>query len=139
MKLVNKSKNIYILRFDSGEDLLDLLRGFCDKESIKSGWFQIIGSTRSVELAYYNLKTKEYESRPFDEDLEIVSASGNIALKEGGVFCHAHGVFGRSDMSTIGGHINKCEVSATAEVVLFAGEGEMNREFDEKTGLHLFK
>ena len=139
MKLINKDKNKYILRLNKGEEFINSIQNFCEKEGIKVGWLAAIGSTQDLDLAYFDTELKEYEIKKFKEFLEIVSITGNITLKENKVFCHSHGLFGREDMSIIGGHIHRCVVSATAEVVLFVGENEMKREFDDETGLYLLK
>ena len=62
---------------------------------------------------------------------------GNIALMNNEIIVHTHGVFGRQDLSTIGGHIKKLIVSATCEITLTTFEKDFTRSFDEKTGLNL--
>ena len=139
MKLINKNKNKYIIRLDNGEEFINSLQNFCEKENIKVGWIQAIGSAQDINLAYFDTNLKDYEIKEFKEFLEIVTITGNIALKENKIFLHAHGLFSREDMSIIGGHIHRCVISATCEIVLFIGEGEMKREFDDETGLYLLR
>lgn len=38
-----------------------------------------------------------------------------------------------------GGHLNSATVSATCEMVVRALDGEVERQFDEKVGLNLFR
>lgn len=137
MNTVYKDKNKYILRLDKGEEFINSIQNFCEKEGIKVGWLAAIGSMQDLDLAYFDTELKEYEIKKFKEFLEIVSITGNIALKEDKVFCHAHGLFSKEDMSVIGGHIHRCVVSSTCEVVIFIGEGELKREFNDETGLYL--
>ncbi|MEX2144865.1 MAG: PPC domain-containing DNA-binding protein [Candidatus Spechtbacterales bacterium] len=137
MRLVEKHKNSYILRLDPGEEFISVIENFCAENNIFSGWVQAVGSTKALNLAFYELGEKKYKTSAFNEFLEILSVTGNIAKKEGKIFVHAHGVFGRSDMSVIGGHIKKCVISATGEIMIHAGKNEMHRELDEETGLHL--
>ena len=139
MEIVKKENNTYFLRLDPGEEFISSLRDFCVENEIKSGWLEAIGSTKDLELAYFNLDKKDYDTTDFTEFLEILTITGNVALKDGEPFVHAHGLFGRADMSTIGGHVNRCVISATCEVMLHAGEGEIRRKFDDETNLHLLK
>ena len=137
MDTIYRDKNKYIFRLDKGEEFINSIQNFCEKENIKAGWLQAIGSLADLDLAYFDTKIKEYEIKNFKEFLEIANITGNIALKEGKVFCHAHGLFSREDMDVVGGHIHRCVVSSTCEVVIFTGEGELKREFNDEVGLHL--
>ena len=145
MELVNTAKDFYILRLDAGEELRQEVEEFCKEQGINTAWVNALGSCKEVELAYYNLEKKEYETKIFSEDLEIATIAGNIALKpfddaQGkghNPFIHIHGTFSNSEMSVIGGHINRCVVSATCEVSIWSAEGAMSRKYDDFTGLHL--
>ncbi|MDX1607724.1 MAG: PPC domain-containing DNA-binding protein [Candidatus Spechtbacterales bacterium] len=139
METIKKENNTYFLRLDPGDEFISSVRDFCIENKINSGWLEAIGSTKDLELAYFNLDKKDYDTTDFAEFLEILTISGNIALKDEKPFVHAHGLFGRADMSTIGGHVNRCVISATCEVMLHAGEDKMRREFDDETNLHLLK
>ncbi|MEX0877850.1 MAG: PPC domain-containing DNA-binding protein [Candidatus Spechtbacterales bacterium] len=139
MELIKKSDNSYILRLDPGEEFISSVQDFCVANKIENGWIQSIGSAKELEIAYFNLDKKDYDTSAFVEFVEILNISGNIAIKDGKPFCHAHGVFGRSDMSTIGGHVIRCVISATAEVYIGVGEGKIHREFDKETNLYLLK
>ena len=137
MELLTASENLYVLRLDSGEELRESVEKFCADHGISAAWVNALGSSKELELAYYNLAKKEYEAKSFSEDFEIVTVVGNIALKDNKPFIHIHGTFSNSSMAVVGGHINRCVVSATCEVSLWKSEGKMGRKYDEFTGLHL--
>lgn len=137
MELIHKEENRHILRFDPGEELLSSIQDFCTKNGIKNAWIDGVGSSGKLTLAYYDLEEQEYKKKEYSERLEIIKISGNISIKEGETFCHAHGTFGRPDMSTIGGHVSECIISATAEIDLRSYSGTVKREYDKETGLHL--
>lgn len=139
MKTIEKSGNSFILRLDAGDEFISAVQDFCAQNDIRAAWLQAIGSTKELELAYFNLEKKDYDTSAFVEFLEVMNITGNVALRDSKPFCHAHGVFGRADMTTIGGHVVRCVVSATMEISIRVLEGEINREFDEKTNLHLLK
>ena len=137
MKTIVNQSNILFLRFDQGEEVIELLQRFCRENSITSGSFHALGACGELLLSYYNLETKTYEDKTIKEDLEIASMVGNIALMNNEIIVHTHGVFGRQDLSTIGGHIKKLIVSATCEITLTTFEKDFTRSYDEKTGLNL--
>ena len=144
MELLNKSESFYILRLDPGEELRGEVEKFCKKQGVVAAWMNALGSCKELELAYYNLEKKEYETKNFLEDLEIATIVGNIAIKDGNPFVHIHGTFSNSEMSVIGGHINRCVVSATCEVSIWPmgatspeGTRRVGRKYDEFTGLYL--
>lgn len=139
MKVIKESFNFYILRLDPDEELVKEVQNFCEQNSINAGWVNALGSAKDVDLAFFDTKLKDYDIKNFKEFLEIVSVTGNVVLKEGKPFLHVHGVFGRQDMNLIGGHIHRCIISATAEVAIFAGEGEIHREFNDASGLYLLE
>ena len=152
MELLSKSElfpstglgTSYILRLDSGEELRGEVEKFCKEQGINAAWVNALGSCEDLELAYYNLEKKEYETKSFSEDLEITTVVGNIALKDNSPFVHVHGTFSNSEMSVIGGHINRMVVSATCEVSIWSMGGtspedtrRVGRKYAEATGLHL--
>jgi len=137
MEILNQSQALSIIRIDQGEELRGQVEKFCMEQDIKIAWVSALGSSEELELAYYNLDKKEYETKTFSERLEIVTVVGNIALKDSNSFVHIHGTFSNPSMNVIGGHINRCVVSATCEVSIWPSEGAMGRKYDEFTGLHL--
>ena len=137
MQLVSQHDSSYILRLEAGEEFITAIENFCNEKKIYSAWLEALGSSKDLELAFYELEKRQYKTERFGQPMEILTITGNISKKEDTAFCHAHGIFGRPDMSTVGGHINRCVISATAEVVIRSGSEEINRNLDEKTGLHL--
>lgn len=139
MEVIQKSTSSYLFRFDRGDDLLDSLQSFCAQHSMVSGWFQALGSSQELELGYFNLSEKKYETQSYREVLEIVSLSGNLSKKDDILFCHAHGVFSRPNMTTIAGHIVRCTIGATCELLFMIGERNVHRTYNPEVGLHLLE
>jgi predicted DNA-binding protein with PD1-like motif len=128
----------HTLNIEPGEEIMAAIKAFAEKEAIAAAHISGLGAAAAVELAYYNLETKEYERTTITEDLEICSLNGNIGVNEkGDTIVHLHGVFGRQDLSTIGGHIFSCTVSGAGEIHLVAMPGSINRAYHESTGLTL--
>lgn len=95
------------------------------------------GAVSWARLSYWDPESKAYQDRDFDEQLEVVSFQGNIALKELKPFAHLHVVLGRPDFSTVGGHLRDATVYPTLEIWLRTEDVVVERRKDESTGLDL--
>ena len=138
MKIAHKQNGYYTLNFEKGEDVVTTLATFIKKEGIKAGHISGVGAASELELAYYNIETKEYERKIFEEDVEILHLNGNIAVKEDDeLVIHIHGTFGRRDFSVFGGHVYKMVISGAGEIHLITFSGQITRTYDDETGLTL--
>jgi uncharacterized protein len=139
MKIIVRDPLTSILRVDAGEDVLDEVRAYCEKEEITAAIFTGIGAAASVTLSWYDLTRKVYEDKTIEGQWEIVSLMGNVGLKNEKPFVHAHGVFSDQSMIPQAGHIKKLIVGPTCEVAITVIEGSMQRAADEGTGLFLLE
>ena len=137
MKIINKQKDFYFLRFDLGEEAIGGIKEFCRKQKIKSAYFSVIGAVSEVLLSFYNLKTKKYEDKLVKKELEITTATGNITHLRQEIIIHCHGNFSDNKMTVVGGHVKKMVVSGTCEVVFSVMDKKIMRAYDERTGLNL--
>lgn len=135
----SKTDNGYLIRLFKGEKIVESLQKFCKKESLVSGSLTAIGGASDIELGYYNLETKQYQWKTFQEVHEIVSLTGNISLVENEPFLHIHTVISNNNFETFGGHLKEATVSATCEVILTNLNAETGREMDDEIGLRLLK
>ena len=75
----------------------------------------------------------------FDEQVELLSLIGDVALKEGEPVMHAHAVVGRKDGTAHGGHLLKAHIRPTCEVVLTESPAHLQKVVDPESGLALIK
>lgn len=137
MKVIDHHDRTYILRIDRDEEALEQLREFCLAHQIQGGYFSALGAAHTVELAYYRLERKTYETITHEGAMyEIASLQGNVATSDNKTIIHAHGVFALPHM-TVAGHVNRLIVGVTCEVVLTALTGQLRRIHSEKIGLKL--
>ncbi len=117
-----KDNRRYIIRLDKGEELIETITKFCDSNKLGFASFNGIGGLKECSLAYFDLNKKEYLTKEFNDEgiFELLSINGNVSLKEGKTFVHAHVVLGKKDYSTIGGHLMKGIVNPTCEIFLIA-------------------
>ncbi len=137
METILKEDNKFILRFDKDEEVINGLVSFCNESSITAGFFSGIGACKEVELSSYDVDKKEYFSKSFQEKLEIVSLTGNVAKMEEKTIIHCHGSFSDPNMELIGGHVKKLIVSATCEILLILFDGKIERKYSKDIGLNL--
>lgn len=121
-----------------GEELIATLTDYAKVQNLIGAWLQSgIGGAGKVTLSFYDLDKHEYIDRTFDEPLEILSLQGNLAWVDGEPFWHIHGVFGRRDYSTVGGHVKQLDIALTGELSITPREISLTRTFDNETGLKL--
>jgi len=124
-------------RLLEGEDLLEAITQIASKSKIHAGFFFLIGTLKSAKLGFY--QHGKYLPIDMDQELEIVSCLGNISLKEGKAFPHAHLAVSDEKGKVFGGHaMHGCIIGVTAELVLVeAVDLKITRQLDEVTKLSL--
>lgn len=127
--------NMYILRLMPGEELLATIKQFCVAKHITGAWLQGLGAVRSAHLASFNVKSKQYNLRTFDNGwYEVSNFTGNVA----GDRVHIHITIGDHDFATFAGHCNSAVADPTLEVLIIPF-ATLQREFDEYCELHLLQ
>jgi len=134
-----KPRQVFIGRLTHGGDLLEEISNMCLKENIQLGWFEALGAVKRGRLAFYNQETHEYEFFVIEQPLEITKLAGDVSLKDGHPFIHAHITLSDKSGKAYGGHLAPGTVIFACEFKLevFDGPG-IKRDFDEATGLFLW-
>ena len=139
-KLIHEvgGQKTYALIFYTDEEVVAGLTDFAKENYLNAASLTALGAFSGATLGYYDMERKEYEEIPVQEQVEVLSFVGDIALKEDGEpQVHAHVVLGRSDGTTRGGHLLEAHVRPTLEVVLVESPEHLQRRFDEEAGLAL--
>lgn len=132
-------QNTIIARIDKGEEILDKVEAIALKENIKLASVTALGAINDFTTGVFKAGEKKYYSNDFKGDYEIVSLNGTINTMNGGFYAHLHMSAGNGKGEVFGGHLNRAVVSATCEMVITVIDGSIDRAFDEKIGLNLFK
>ena len=127
-----------IVRLDRGEEVVSSLISIAKKENINSGFISAIGAADIIEVGLYEVEKKQYQSKRFEGDFEIVSCLGNLSVKDNEPYLHLHMAFSDKDCHAYGGHLNYCRISGTFECVIGLTEAVVNRRKDQVTGLNIF-
>jgi len=127
-------------RLPQGADLLETLNDLCAKENITAGEVRAIGALTKAVLGFYNQQNREYEYLNLNRSLEIVSLIGDISLKDGRPFVHAHVSLGDERGQIWGGHLAPGSEVFACEAVLvqYQTDKPFERGFDQGTGLLLW-
>ena len=127
----------YQLRLESGEELGATLKSFCTERQIGFAQMTGLGAVRSATVAYWNSFSEQYETHELDDQMEVVSLIGNVAIRDGEPFSHIHLGLGRSDLTLIGGHFNAAVAHPMLEIWLTTIDATVTRVLDESCGLYL--
>jgi hypothetical protein len=102
--------------------------------------FKAIGALSSAKVGWFNWQTKKYETAAeFQEQLEVLSLIGDVALKDGKPVIHAHLIVGRKDGTAHGGHLLEARVRPTLEVVLIESAHPLHKTVDPESGIALIR
>lgn len=134
-RLDSHSSTLLIL--ERGEELQESLQTFALESDIQSAWLSGLGGAASVTLGFYDITTKSYQWKTFDEPLEIISLTGNLSFVDGKPFWHLHGAFSGSDFKTVSGHVKEMVIGLTGELYITPLAMPLTRKFDDTTGLKL--
>jgi len=134
-----RSERILMGKLDCGSDLLGELIDICTQEKIHLGRVEAIGAVSRARLGYYHQEGHEYRHHTVNQPLEISSLQGNISLKEGSPFVHAHVVLSGIRGRSWGGHLSSgTEVYACEFIIEVFSGPDLSRVYDRETGLHLW-
>jgi predicted DNA-binding protein with PD1-like motif len=136
-KLGQSEQQMFALIFDKGDEFVAVLTEFAKNNKLGGSHFTAIGAFRDVTLGYFDRQRKDYKKIPVEEQVEVLSLVGDIAVTEGAPTVHAHAVVGMSDGTAHGGHVLAAHVWPTLEVVLSESPRHLCRKTDEETGLAL--
>ncbi len=129
----------FLARLPKGDDLLEAItRVFRERSTSKAG-FNVIGAVDRAVVGFYDTRARQYRNLDFEGPLEIVACMGNVSIKDGEIFVHAHIILSTEDCRCLGGHLMPGTPIFAAELFAHPLEGEPRvRAFDDATGLELW-
>lgn len=129
----------FVGRLATGTDLLAEIERFCAEQDIRSAWVSVVGAVTHAAFGYYEQNERRYLELSSDEHHEITSFTGNVSMRDGKPFLHAHAGFARRDGESVGGHLMPGCTVFVGEVTIREMRGvELERVPDEITGLALW-
>jgi predicted DNA-binding protein with PD1-like motif len=125
---------------DTGDEVKDALGALARQEGLDAASFTAIGAFSKAVIRFFDWQKKDYQPIRVDEQVEVASLLGDIALGEDGEpMLHIHVVLGRSDGSALAGDLGEATVRPTLEVVITETATHLRRKHDPETGLPLIR
>ena len=137
-KLLNADPPVtYAVVLDTGDEVTGQLGKFVQEQEVEAASITAIGAFRRAALGYFQWETKEYKKIVVEEQVEVLSLLGDVAVGDQGPTLHLHAVLGKSDGSVVGGHLLEAFVRPTLEVILIQPPSYLRKRKDPETGLAL--
>jgi predicted DNA-binding protein with PD1-like motif len=139
VKLLNENggQRDFAVVFQPGDEFYAGLTQFANEYHVQSAHLTAVGGLHDARLSWYDESRKAYRVIPVDQQSEVDSLVGDIALLNGKPSVHMHCVVSLEDGTTRGGHVLGGHVSPLLEVWVTADSTPLLKRHDEKTGLNL--
>ena len=132
------AEKTFAVVFEAGEEVVAGLVRFAADQKLSGAHLTGIGAFERVTLGFFDVGRKEYTKISIEEQVELLSLVGNIALDDHGQpKLHAHVVVGKSDGSAHGGHLLEASVRPTLEVMVVESARHLRRRTRADLGLAL--
>jgi len=139
-KLLHESdgQRTFAVVLDIGDEVCERLLAFAREQRLGAAGVSAIGAFRRATLAYFDPEQGRYLPIPVEEQVEVVSLTGDIALDDADEpRLHLHAAVGKRDGSAWGGHLLEAEVRPTLEIIVTESPPPLRRRSDPATGLAL--
>lgn len=126
----------YAVILETGDEVSSCLNAFAKQAGLQSASFKAIGALSRATLAFFDWEQKEYLPIEVDEQVEVASLMGDVAVgPDGQPAVHIHAVLGKRDGSAVAGHLKTAIVRPTLEVILTESPRHLRKRHDPETGL----
>ena len=139
-QLVNEvgGQRTFVVVLDPGEEAFAALTAFAIDRKVANASLTAIGAFEKATVGWFDPNARTYRKIPVDEQCEVLSAIGDVALGDDGrPSLHVHAVLGLSDGTTRGGHLLDGIVRPTLEVTLVEAPGHLRRSKRPELGVAL--
>jgi predicted DNA-binding protein with PD1-like motif len=126
--------------FETGDEVASGLKRFAEENKLAGSSFKAIGALSCAKVGWFNWETKKYEiAADLNEQVEVLSLIGDVALHDGKPVVHAHLIIGKKDGTAHGGHLIEAHVRPTLEVVLTESSQALQKHVDPESGIALIR
>jgi len=132
-------KNVYAVRIDKGEEIMEKLKELCKAESISFAQVHAIGASERAVLGVFDLNRQEYAREACTGFCEITSLAGNITTVNDEPYIHLHATLADQQHCIHGGHVLELSVGATCEMFLHVIDEAVGRVRDDQLGINLWE
>jgi predicted DNA-binding protein with PD1-like motif len=118
----------FVGRLEKGSDLVEGIERICAERGVTAAWVSVLGAVSRSAYAYYDQAEHRYIEMASDTHHEIAGFVGNVSLRDGVPFLHAHATFADEAGACVGGHLLR-------GITVFVGEFQIR----EMTGVELVR
>jgi predicted DNA-binding protein with PD1-like motif len=128
---------VFVLVGEPGEDAFQLLSNFAKNNQLTAAQLTGVGAFRHATVGWFDRDAKDYRHIAVDQQCELLSLVGDIALADDGPQVHAHVVLGLPDGTTRVGHLLSGDVWPTIEIVIRETPAMLRKTSHPELGLAL--
>ncbi|WP_207484720.1 PPC domain-containing DNA-binding protein [Arenibaculum pallidiluteum] len=133
-RIKDGSERTYVVAFREGEDPLAGLDALAREKEFTASRLAGTGGFARAILGLYDPELRNWRRIAVDEQVEVVSMTGTVAIDGSGPSPWIKCVLARADGSVIGGHLLEAVVRPVLEVVLTEAPGTLRRDPDPEGG-----
>jgi uncharacterized protein len=122
---------------DPGDEAVASLNQFVRSEKLEAAQITAVGAFKRATVGWFEPATRQYRPIPVDEQCELLSLLGDVAMGEDGPILHMHAALGLSDGTTRGGHLLEGQVFPTLEAVVTETPAQLRKVMHPDIGLAL--
>ncbi|UCI09729.1 PPC domain-containing DNA-binding protein [Mesorhizobium sp. B1-1-8] len=128
----------FVVVLEPGEEAIAALTAFAGQNGIAGASLTAIGAFERAAVGWFDFQSKSYRKIPVDEQCEVLSAIGDIAVDDSGKpSLHVHTVLGLRNGTTRGGHLLEGVVQPTLEITVLETPGHLRRRKRSDLGIAL--
>ena len=126
-----------VLVLEQGEEAAAAIAAFAAEYRLAGSHFTAIGAFSRAVVACFDWPTRTYRNIEINEQVEVLSLIGDIALDHDKPKVHAHVVLGKADGTAHGGHLVEGHVRPTIEIVITEAPRHLRRRYDPESRIAL--
>ncbi len=141
-KLLHESggQRTFAVVLQTGDEAMECLGRFAREARLEAAQITGIGAFEKVVLKYFDWGDREYLDNRLEEQVEVASLIGDVALGPGGApSIHVHLVVGKRDGSAMAGHLGSGHVRPTLELIVIESPAHLRKVRDAESGLALIQ
>jgi predicted DNA-binding protein with PD1-like motif len=131
--------DLVVLALSEDEEILASLLEAAAAHGIQAGLISGIGSTKEIEIAFFDPVKREYRPRVFREPMEIGHLAGNFSSLEERRHAHVHVTVAGADMLSFTGHLVRGVVGTACEIYVRKMKKPILRVKDPDSGFSPLK
>lgn len=129
----------FVVVADPGDEAFAALEEFARDQRLSGAQITAVGAFSTATVGWYDREQQDYRRIRIDEQCEVLSLIGDVALRADEPQVHVHAVLGLSDGSVRGGHLLEGHVWPTLEVVVRETPAQLRKTWRPEIGLALIE